>query len=1560
MIAAISLFGSIGHAHWAQAQIVPDQDMGDEASTVMHDVMVRGDLADLIEGGTVRGENLFHSFTEFNIGEGQRVYFASPEGIDIILSQVMGENPSNLLGTLGVDGAADLFLVNPNGIVFGENASLDVGGSFYATTVAVLPINDEAFNTATAQGTPLLTVSSAALSLNRLTATSGDITNHADLAVDPGQTLTLLGSAVLSEGRLAAPGGTVQVLGDRVGLTAAAVVDVADTTAGGTVLIGGDLQGQGTVPLATRTFVGPGVTIQADALTRGNGGQVVVWSDEVTGFYGTVSARGAGAADTSLSSQGGLVEVSSHGHLIFRGAVDTASPLGQPGLLLLDPTTITIANGTADGATDGTDSFAGESSNLIGQVLSTPLSTVNDRAPTTIYESELEGLTGSTDVILQATDGITLEDLTDDGLQFAAGTGRIELIGDADKDGVGNITMVDSQDELFAGGRDVTITGADIVLGGINTTSPIQGGNITIASTNGVITLNGSVDTGSFSPMGIDRNGGNITIRSVDGDISINNELASGSGSREGVAGRGGDIAITSVGGAIAVNRSLTTNSFSRMGTAGQSGNITLASEAGDILVNDEMSVASSSQSGSAGEGGDITLTTEGGDVVITGPLSAAATSNSGTGGSGGNISISSNGSQIAIEGAVSAGSFSQSGTAGSSGNINIIAENGSITTSGELTTSSVSLLGMAGVGGDIIIRSTEGDITANNNLSSVSFSREGAVGMGGDITLVTRDGNIVTNGELVASSVSRSGTATTSGNITLTSRDGNILTNRRLATDSVVTSAASSGSAGTGGDITLTTNSGSITTRDELRSGSFSSAGTAGAGGAITIRSMNGNITTDGELASGSTSRDGQVATGGDITIASKAGSILLNGPLTSITSSRLQAADAAGDITIRSTGGSITANNSLIASSFSRENSASAGGNITLQSEQGDIIVSDELDSQSVSITGNADNAGDITIEAERGNISIGDRLNSQSVSIGGNASNGGDIAIASTTGNILTNADARVFSGAFSRLGTVGDGGDIVFTAPDGAITGENTRFLSFAVAATGGATGSGGNVALESDQVAGLEIITLASLGRSGDIAIHNLNDLQRLDNSLTINDLSLVTSGQFRIPFPDNPDGFITLDVDDFGQSGDTLIQSTGDIVLNNVDIQADANGSETAGGVTLMSPSQITFNNSQIRSNTNSDGDAGAILIEADSLSLGEGDRITAATTSAGNGGTITLDVADRLTIDGGIIRSSTDEASTGRGGSVRIPNTNETVLRNGSQITVDSDGEEPGGSVELAGDRLTLDNSRITATTRSSDGGDLTFSLSDLLQLRNGSLISTEAGTEQAGGNGGDVVIATDFVIAVPGENSDIIANAFNGTGGQIDITATTLLGLTAQSGLTTAELRANSSSDISASSQLGQAGSINLNTLVTDPTDGLTALPTDLDSAQPLAQSCLADSEGQSAFVITGRGGIAPDPSNVIRNEMIPLADFGSSPERDTPHRDPSSTHPLSNPSTYLPIHPPLLLEAQNWHRNAAGNIVLLAEAETATMVSALSDITRCGEQREHNSSQAWRRSL
>jgi filamentous hemagglutinin family protein len=196
------------------AQITPDNTLGNERTVVNSGATIQGAPGVLIEGGATRGVNLFQSFSEFNVGNGQRVYFANPSGIENILSRVTGGNVSNILGTLGVNGGANLFLLNPNGIVFGPNASLDVSGSFFASTAERLEFNNGSFSATNGQVPGLLTLDfTPGLQLGR--NLRGDINSSANLQVGEGQTLSLEGSNLNLSGSLRTLGGTVKAFGDR-------------------------------------------------------------------------------------------------------------------------------------------------------------------------------------------------------------------------------------------------------------------------------------------------------------------------------------------------------------------------------------------------------------------------------------------------------------------------------------------------------------------------------------------------------------------------------------------------------------------------------------------------------------------------------------------------------------------------------------------------------------------------------------------------------------------------------------------------------------------------------------------------------------------------------------------------------------------------------------------------------------------------------------------------------------------------------------------------------------------------------------------------------------------------------------------------------------------------------------------------------------------------------------------------------------------------------------------------------------------------------------------------
>lgn len=202
------------------AQITPDNTLGSESSIIIEGT--ENELpADIIEGGAERGVNLFHSFSEFNIDPGQQVYF-NDRGFSHIFSRITGNNSSNILGTLGVRGIADLFFLNPNGIIFGKNANLNVNGSFLATTAdSIVFDNNFVFSARNPEAPPMLTVNiplglQYGVESDRIINRSQSGVNRfrfpAGLEVKSNQTLALVGSDLeLEAGNLTAQEGRIEL-----------------------------------------------------------------------------------------------------------------------------------------------------------------------------------------------------------------------------------------------------------------------------------------------------------------------------------------------------------------------------------------------------------------------------------------------------------------------------------------------------------------------------------------------------------------------------------------------------------------------------------------------------------------------------------------------------------------------------------------------------------------------------------------------------------------------------------------------------------------------------------------------------------------------------------------------------------------------------------------------------------------------------------------------------------------------------------------------------------------------------------------------------------------------------------------------------------------------------------------------------------------------------------------------------------------------------------------------------------------------------------------------------
>ena len=375
------------------------------------------------------------------------------------------------------------------------------------------------------------------------------------------------------------------------------------------------------------------------------------------------------------------------------------------------------------------------------------------------------------------------------------------------------------------------------------------------------------------------------------------------------------------------------------------------------------------------------------------------------------------------------------------------------------------------------------------------------------------------------------------------------------------------------------------------------------------------------------------------------------------------------------------------------------------------------------------------------------------------------------------------------------------------------------------------------------------------------------------------------------------------------------------------------------------------FFTSVLASNNFGDGDAGSLTINTKKVEVRDGGRIDVANFASGNAGSLTINASESVEVSGkaeGFINPSQiissanildedtrnlfflPEVPSGASGNVTI-NTPRLSITDEAQVTTRNDGTGNAGIVRVNAGSIFLNNQgSITASTASGEGGNIILNVQDILKLRHNSLISATAGREITDtGNGGNIDINAKFIIAVPRENSGITANAFRGRGGNINITTQGIFGLERRDQLTPL-------SDITASSELGLDGIIEINTPEVDPRQKLVNLPEEpVDVARLIDQNLCAVGQG-SEFTITGRGGLPNSPNQALSGDhtwedwrLAESNDPRVESQTTVPRRTPASTHkPTTNDSGEEKIR-----EFQGWTINARGNVVLTAESNVVT---------------------------
>jgi filamentous hemagglutinin family protein len=1260
----------------AFAQITPDDTLGDESSVVNP----RDASSESIDGGAIRGQNLFHSFEEFNVGEDRGVYFANPDAVTNIFSRVTGNDVSDILGTLGVDGAANLFLINPNGIVFGEGASLDLQGSFAATTADGIEFGEQGFFSVSNPESPkLLTINPSAYLFNQVSP--GAIANNSQASADfnpetsfddgffglrvpDGQNLLLLG------GDISANGGGLVASSGRIDLGAVTGQGVIGLNNDGSLNIP-DSIARGDVSLTN----GAGFLVAGDG-----GGDIAIAAKNISifsasslsaGIYNNLSSPDAQAGDVFINATDNLtvdnsrvanevnLETVGNAGDIFINAnslqVLNGSQIGSPTFGRGDGGNVTVRASNIELA--GTSSDGQLTSGLFTTVLSqaqgnggnltinTDNLSLRDRAE--ISASALgEGNTGN--IVIKATDNISLdnESLINSNIeQGAVGNGgQIEIdtntldltnggqvltivreAGNNLPAGQGNAgdIAINVDDTLTLDGTSEDDQFLSAIYSDLNTRAEGNAGNIKIKTGNLIIRDGGVISSSTFGQG----NAGDITIQATDSvtfnGLNGNNYSSAFSNVGAGGVGNGGEINITA--------RSLSLTNGGQLEAS--------VREAFETLP------------GGKGQGGNIKIDVDD-TLAISGENVPGIFANLGAGadGNAGDINIQTGKLVIEDGGKISASTFGR----GDSGNLSITADN-SISLDASYILNNVQDISAVGDAGKIEI--TTGSLSATKGSQINSFTR--GQGNAGDITIQATD------------------------KVTFDRVDGD-------SNYSGIYSTVEAGGVGDGGNIKITAGSLSLTNGGQISASVFGQTDTLSGG-----KGQGGNVSIDVD--------DTLTIIGGNVP-----------GIFANLVTG---AVGSAGKIDIQ-TGNLLVKDGGQI-NSFTR--GQGDAGDITIQAT--DKVTFDGVDGggnysgvySTVEAGGDGD-GGNIKITADSLSLTNGGQLEASvreaSDSLPGGKGQGGNVNI--SVDDALTIAGENAL-GIFARLdtGAIGSGGDIDIQAANLVV-----RDGGNITASTLG-QGDSGNLSITADNSISLD---------ASDI-VNNVEDIDAVGDAGTIE----ITTGSLSATNGSQINSF-TLGQ---GDAGDITIQATDSVTfdgasgsVSNIGLGGEGDGGSidiVAGSLSFNSNSLITTgvlgqgnagritittdflsltNSSGIDSSTFGQGNAGRIEINANSLSLDNIALITSLSSTTFKAGDITLNIVNSLQAKNSFVSTLSDKSS---GGNLTIA-AGDIQLRGDSDITTNIfSGEGSGGNIDIKADSvIAFDDSDIFASAPEGQGGNI------------------------------------------------------------------------------------------------------------------------------------------------------------------------------------------------------------------------------------------------------------
>jgi filamentous hemagglutinin family protein len=1455
----------------AQAQIVPDDTLGGERSVVEENF--QGTPNDVIRGGARRGVNLFHSFREFGVGEGRGAYFLTPDAdIRNIFARITGANRSEILGILGTrqDGSLDftsanLFLMNPNGILFGRNSRLDLGGSFVGTTADAIGFSDRGVFSAVGLEAPsqVLVVNPSAFLFSQDTA--GNIIHRANISspLNP----NVLGFLVPNQRNLLLLGGDVILDGGSV------------TGVGGQIELGG-LAAPGTVELQTNgnslnlnfstNATLANVTLNNDAqvlLSGGNSGSIRVNANVLN-----ANAGGRIVTVTTGTEQGGNVTVNAN-------AVNLAG-IGQSGRQ--------------------SSLFSSASVNTTGNGGNITVNTQSLKLQDGALIIGVGNSTGDTGAIAVNTDSLSI---FDNALIQTVALGRgnssdiqVNARGDVD---------IDAGEVNSLTGILTTATNTAGRSGNINITA----GSLSLESPGGQITSSTLGQAGS----------GDISINTRD-RVALNNRASINSYLLQNASGRIGNISITT-GSLRLTNNAAVATSIAGQGVNDRgSGEISV--DVRDTVLIDSSSIASGALQGGGGRAGSIRMST--GDLILldSGFISATTSGN----GDAGDIRIDARGA-VSLDNKSSIGSaaFLLTVPDGSRSNVqtvrpDISARSGTIVIrANSLSLAQESVIntelygsGQAGdidldISGDVQL--LDGSVIGSGTFGfDEQFRAQGfdetlrSIGDAGDITLAAnsvtlRDGSQINSGI-------GDGSEGIGGNVTIAVRDVLSIdgTPNLEGVGAGILTRLDPGATGRGGNINI--NAGSVI----LTNGAQLSANTRGQGdaGSVSIRaSRNLSLSDRSEILSNVDTN--AVGRGGDIIITANAVMLSNRASLIANTFGQGNAGNTA--ITVRDRL-SLTEESTILSTTEGQGDA----GNITIQAD-GDISITSRSGISSGVNANATGRGGNLRIEAGSLTLRNGGQLQTSTNGIGRAGNIVIDVEEAVRLSRLVTRSENGRDIPSVSQIrssverGGQGRAGRIRLRA--GSLSMDDLSNLS---SSTDG-RGNAGNLRLRVSNMIHLDDLSSirSEVGAGG---IGNAGDINIRARSLTLTNggeiIATVTRPGSNILGGQGQGGNLRLNITDFinidGYSSTqrSVVDQTNPAVTfittgfsSGLFTNSERGASGNAGNIFVTTDDvRVTNGGIVIASTANPDSNSGNIRINARNFEARGGGQVVTATQSEGQAGRITLNIAENTILAGfdpkfqqrraqvrqvlsepgqtdrlsDVVSSqgaasglfaNTSGRSGGNGGSIQL-NTENLVLSDRARISAQSQGRGNAGSITLdVTNRFHLNNSDIVTAATNSAGGNIRINNAN--SAENGIVILENSDiTTNSRSDGGNINIQGAGLLAF--DDSDILARSTSASGGEINLG--TFFSETSEPFEPRTNADGNGQVDINAQ---GRQASGNITTTDTSfIQNSLADIPeAPLDTDRLLTNSCLNRTPQTGRFTRTGTDGLPQRPGNANQSD-------------------------------------------------------------------------------------------